>query len=149
MLHPLFRPLTATASFPVNVGKSHLSSSMGDVGVLNLEKGLTHRLQPTGSLISLVRLRSGPTEWSNPTPNTWPRDLLSDNFPPCNSLEQGFFKSLPHLATCAKLLEIVTVSVLISKELQLYRWTQPKKETLWALWLVQALERLHHSWSEQ
>lgn len=42
-------------------------------GALSMEKGLTHPLQSTGSLISSARLRSGPKEWFNPTPSTWPK----------------------------------------------------------------------------
>lgn len=105
-------------------------------GVLSMKKGPTHRLQPTRSLISSARLRSGPKQWFNPAPGTWPK-ILSDNFPPCNSLEQGFFRSLPHLAARAKLLEIVTAKSELVKNSS-YGWAQAKKEALWASWLIGA-----------
>lgn len=56
--------------------KLFLSSSMGAVegrGVLSMEKGPTHRLQPTGSLISLARLRSGPKSGLTQPPALGPR----------------------------------------------------------------------------
>lgn len=125
-------------NFPVNVGKTHLSSSMGDEGggVRSMKKGPTHRLQPTRSLISSARLRSEPSSGLT-QPSTWP-EILSDNFPPCSSLEQGFFTSLPHLAAQAKLLEIVTAKSELVKDSS-YGWARTKKEALWAAWLVWAL----------
>ena len=69
-------PLLIATSFPANVEKTPLSSSIrdgGGGGALSMEKGPTHRLQPTGSLISFARLRSGPKERFHPTPSTWPK----------------------------------------------------------------------------
>lgn len=73
-----------------------------------------------------------------PNPRHLAQDLLSDNFPPCNSLEQGFFRSLPQLAAHAKLLEIVTAKSELVKNSS-YGWAQAKKEALWASWLIWAL----------
>lgn len=105
--------------------------------VLKMETGPTYRLQPTGSLISLARLGSGPKECFNPPPSTWPK-ILSDNFPACNSLEQGFFRSLAHLAVHVKPLEIVTAKFKLVKNSS-YGWAQGKKEAMWASWLIWAL----------
>lgn len=103
-------------------------------GVLSMEKGPTHRLQPTGRLISLVRLRSGPKSGLTQPPALGPRSCQTISLP-AESLEQGFFRSLPCLAAQAKLLEIVTAKSKLVKNSS-YGWAQAKKEALWASWLI-------------
>ena len=104
-----------------------------------MRKGPTHRLQPPGSLISSARLRSGPTRWLNPGPGIRPKIfLLSDSLPACHCPEQGFFRSLPHLAARAELLEIATARPELVQNSS-SGWAQAKKEALWAFWLIWAL----------